>query len=211
MRRQWCLRRQTTPYPDGQQRWDRAYHLLLQWSQPNDGVTALAQLTEDPDANCSVSTRFHDQPETGPTGAMYSFQARLRTPHKTPVGVLANKSASSLMKGRLDGCQRVAHSVPSDAGSDSTTPACARRPSDTAPGVGWIGCLVCYASPARELHAGVKAALPLALSIVPFMAIFGVLMHAGGFSPLVAQAMSVLVFAGSQLVAAQMLLARQQP
>ena len=63
-----------------------------------------------------------------------------------------------------------------------------------------------YTSPARELGAGLKAALPLALSIVPFMAIFGVLMHAGGFSPLVAQAMSVLVFAGSQLVAAQMLL-----
>jgi len=39
MRRQWRLRRQTTPYPDGQQRWDRAYHLLLQWSQTNDGVT----------------------------------------------------------------------------------------------------------------------------------------------------------------------------
>lgn len=61
-------------------------------------------------------------------------------------------------------------------------------------------------SPARELGAGLKAALPLALSIVPFMTIFGVLMHAGGFSPLIAQAMSVLVFAGSQLVAAQMLL-----
>ena len=62
-------------------------------------------------------------------------------------------------------------------------------------------------SPARELGAGLKAALPLALSIVPFMAVFGVLMHAGGFSPLIAQAMSVLVFAGAQLVAAQMVLA----
>ena len=61
--------------------------------------------------------------------------------------------------------------------------------------------------PVRELGAGLKAALPLALSIVPFMTIFGVLMHSGGFSPLIAQAMSVLVFAGSQLVAAQMLLA----
>lgn len=62
-------------------------------------------------------------------------------------------------------------------------------------------------SPARELGAGLRAALPLALSIVPFMAVFGVLMHAGGFSPLIAQAMSVLVFAGAQLVVAQMLLA----
>jgi hypothetical protein len=34
MKRQWRMRRQTTPYPDGQQRWDRAYHYLLQWTQP---------------------------------------------------------------------------------------------------------------------------------------------------------------------------------
>jgi 4-azaleucine resistance transporter AzlC len=62
-------------------------------------------------------------------------------------------------------------------------------------------------SPARELGAGLRAALPLALAIVPFMTVFGVLMYAGGFSPLIAQAMSVLVFAGAQLVVAQMLLA----
>ncbi len=37
------------------------------------------------------------------------------------------------------------------------------------------------------------------------MTVYGVLMHAAGFSPLIAQAMSLLVFAGSQLVAAQML------
>ena len=29
----WRLHRQTSPRPDGQQRWDRAYLLLLQWTQ----------------------------------------------------------------------------------------------------------------------------------------------------------------------------------
>ena len=33
MKRQWRIRRQASPKPDGQQRWDRAYQLLLQWSQ----------------------------------------------------------------------------------------------------------------------------------------------------------------------------------
>ena len=33
MKRQWRLRRQTSPKLDGQQRWDRAYQLLLKWSQ----------------------------------------------------------------------------------------------------------------------------------------------------------------------------------
>jgi len=30
----WRLHRQPSPRPDGQQRWDRAYLLLLQWTQP---------------------------------------------------------------------------------------------------------------------------------------------------------------------------------
>jgi hypothetical protein len=30
----WRLRRQPSPRPDGQQRWDRVYLLLLQWTQP---------------------------------------------------------------------------------------------------------------------------------------------------------------------------------
>lgn len=62
-------------------------------------------------------------------------------------------------------------------------------------------------SPSGELLAGARAALPLALGIVPFMTLYGVVMHAAGFSPWLAQAMSLLVFAGAQLVAAQMLLA----
>lgn len=31
----WRLRRRPSPRPDGQQRWDRAYLLLLQWTQPS--------------------------------------------------------------------------------------------------------------------------------------------------------------------------------
>ena len=30
----WRLHRQPSPRPDGQQRWDRVYLLLLQWTQP---------------------------------------------------------------------------------------------------------------------------------------------------------------------------------
>src|SRR5690242_20463640 len=63
---------------------------------------------------------------------------------------------------------------------------------------------MCMLSPRlRALGAGGKAALPLALGLVPFMLIYGVVMHAAGYTPLVAQAMTLLVFAGSQVVAAQ--------
>ena len=33
VKHQWRIRRQTSPKLDGQQRWDRAYQFLLQWSQ----------------------------------------------------------------------------------------------------------------------------------------------------------------------------------
>jgi predicted branched-subunit amino acid permease len=58
-----------------------------------------------------------------------------------------------------------------------------------------------------EWVAGSKAALPLAVGIVPFMLIYGVLAHAASLSPVEAQAMTLLVFSGAQLVAAQMLVA----
>jgi predicted branched-subunit amino acid permease len=58
-----------------------------------------------------------------------------------------------------------------------------------------------------EWWRGVLAGLPLALSIVPFMGIFAVLARAAGLSALETQAMSLLIFSGAQLVAAQMLLA----
>ena len=34
MKRQWQMRRQVVARPDGQLRWDRAYQLLLDWTQP---------------------------------------------------------------------------------------------------------------------------------------------------------------------------------
>ncbi len=34
MKRQWTVHRQLVAYPDGLQRWDRAYQYLLQWSMP---------------------------------------------------------------------------------------------------------------------------------------------------------------------------------
>jgi 4-azaleucine resistance transporter AzlC len=62
--------------------------------------------------------------------------------------------------------------------------------------------------PAREseLMAGVRATLPFAISLVPFMSVYGLLMREAGIPAWTAQAMSVLVFSGAQLVVAQMLL-----
>jgi hypothetical protein len=36
MHRQWRLRRQTHPSPDGQRRWNQAYQLLLEWTAPGE-------------------------------------------------------------------------------------------------------------------------------------------------------------------------------
>jgi predicted branched-subunit amino acid permease len=58
----------------------------------------------------------------------------------------------------------------------------------------------------REYVAGLKAALPLAVGIVPFMLIYGVLARAAGLTLVEAQASTLLVFSGAQLVVAQMLL-----
>jgi len=58
-----------------------------------------------------------------------------------------------------------------------------------------------------ELLLGVRAALPVAASLVPFLLVYGVLAHAVGLSLLETMALAVLVFSGAQLVAAQMLLA----
>jgi hypothetical protein len=33
--RQWQVQRQLLPCPEGQQRWDRVYQLLLSWTQAN--------------------------------------------------------------------------------------------------------------------------------------------------------------------------------
>ncbi len=51
--------------------------------------------------------------------------------------------------------------------------------------------------PRREFWGGVRAELPITLGVVPFGMIFGVLALAAGIPPLIALAMSSVVFAGS--------------
>jgi predicted branched-subunit amino acid permease len=56
-----------------------------------------------------------------------------------------------------------------------------------------------------QFWAGVKAELPILLGTVPFGLIYGVLALSAGVPPLVAQAMSIIIFAGSaQFVTAQL-------
>jgi 4-azaleucine resistance transporter AzlC len=61
-------------------------------------------------------------------------------------------------------------------------------------------------SPARlAFLAGIKAELPILLGVIPFGMIYGVLALEAGLSPISAQAMSAVVFAGSaQFVIAQL-------
>jgi 4-azaleucine resistance transporter AzlC len=59
--------------------------------------------------------------------------------------------------------------------------------------------------------AGVRAALPLVLGIIPFGVITGVAMVASGIPPLVAMLMSIVVFAGASMVASAQLLASNAP
>ncbi|MBP6804713.1 MAG: AzlC family ABC transporter permease [Chloroflexi bacterium] len=57
-----------------------------------------------------------------------------------------------------------------------------------------------------ELWGGVKAELPIVLGGIPFGMIYGVLALAAGLTPAQAQAMSLIVFAGSaQFIGAQMM------
>lgn len=57
-----------------------------------------------------------------------------------------------------------------------------------------------------EFLAGVKAELPIVAGVVPFGMIFGVLALAAGLPPLLAQAMSSIIFAGSaQFIAVQLI------
>jgi len=60
----------------------------------------------------------------------------------------------------------------------------------------------------QEFWGGFKAVLPMMLGATPFGLIYGVLAVAGGLSPAMAQAMSILVFAGSaQFITAQLVAA----
>jgi 4-azaleucine resistance transporter AzlC len=57
-----------------------------------------------------------------------------------------------------------------------------------------------------EFLAGVKSELPITLGVVPFGMIYGVLALAAGLPPVLAQAMSAIVFAGSaQFIGAQLM------
>lgn len=58
----------------------------------------------------------------------------------------------------------------------------------------------------REFWAGVRAELPILVGVVPFGMIYGVLALAAGLPPLLAQAMSAIVFAGSaQFIGVQLM------
>jgi hypothetical protein len=75
MYHQWRVRRQTISSPDGQQRWDRAYQLLLRWTErPGLAPPAEALLpatcppgkpmqAEVPHARRRVRARFNAQPD----------------------------------------------------------------------------------------------------------------------------------------------------
>ena len=75
MYHQWRVRRQTTSSPDGQQRWDRAYQLLLRWTEcpalppageallPATGPTGKPMQAEVPHAHRRVRARFNAQPD----------------------------------------------------------------------------------------------------------------------------------------------------
>ena len=73
MHRQWRLRRQTHPVPDGQRRWNQAYQLLVEWTALDDprraAPCAPASLSvpanpEGDHAYCPVSSRL--DPTTSP-------------------------------------------------------------------------------------------------------------------------------------------------
>ena len=48
MKHHWQIRRQLTPYPDGQQRWDRAYQHLLRWTSRESPTTNPASAIPNP-------------------------------------------------------------------------------------------------------------------------------------------------------------------
>jgi hypothetical protein len=62
MKRQWRTRRQVTPYPDGQRRWDRAYQLLLEWTTAREPAQAIAA-TANPCAVPLISTALAVAPD----------------------------------------------------------------------------------------------------------------------------------------------------
>jgi hypothetical protein len=68
-RRPWHVRRTGVPTPTSQQRWDRAYQLLLQWAAPNPPAPTTAPvaaiLPEVSHAHSHLRSRL-DQPPGRP-------------------------------------------------------------------------------------------------------------------------------------------------
>ena len=72
MKRQWRVRHQFLPVPDGAQRWDQAYQHLLQWrlvhvprvAPPSRGCSFLKQ--EESDENGNLCARVDRPPDPGP-------------------------------------------------------------------------------------------------------------------------------------------------
>jgi uncharacterized protein (UPF0548 family) len=63
MKRQWNICRQTTAVPDGQQRWDQAYQMLLEWTRCAT-ATETSPEQEKHDASCHICTSINS--ESGP-------------------------------------------------------------------------------------------------------------------------------------------------
>lgn len=70
MKRQWRVRRQFVPYPDGEPRWDRAFQYLLQWavnaeSHPTATPPSSMLFPQEVDhADRSVRTGFNPKPNS---------------------------------------------------------------------------------------------------------------------------------------------------
>jgi hypothetical protein len=69
MQRQWYIRRQSVPTPDGQRRWDRAYQYLLRWSAssllPGTSRIESAQRREEMHEDCDLRPRLDTAAGTG--------------------------------------------------------------------------------------------------------------------------------------------------
>jgi hypothetical protein len=78
MHHQWRLRRETVSVADGNRRWDRAYHLLLEWGDPAAAQpitqTRVSTIRSDthqrweevPYADRRLRSRLHSQPSSEP-------------------------------------------------------------------------------------------------------------------------------------------------
>lgn len=65
----WRLRRRPAPRPDGQQRWERAYRYLLQWTQlstPTQSAPGQEEEEGDRHDDCAVCPRLAPTPDQHP-------------------------------------------------------------------------------------------------------------------------------------------------